>query len=130
MPLGFFDKLRNLGGETLISVVNQLFKDIEFTEENTLDGEVQTSAKSKAKSRATGKSKLVDFIRKEHSLIIKVFDKLGHKCTEADLVDAIDTKYTGKQQHKKLTDMVELMQKAQVTPHRLSTAAYFYKKQW
>lgn len=123
----FFDKLRDLGGETLISVVNQLFKHIEFTDENAIEGEVQTSAKSKAKSRAIGKSKVVDFIRKEYALIIKVFDGLEYNCSETDLVDAINTKYTGKQQHKKLTDMVELMRKAQVTPHKISTAAYFYK---
>lgn len=129
-----FDKLRDLSGETLTHAVSSFFKDIEFKRLKTIEGEVVTSATSKAKSRATGKSDLIEFVMDEYPLIIEVFKEIGYDYSQTNLVKTIDTKYGGKlaklpafkQQYDKLNHMIELMKEAQMMPHRLSTAAYLY----
>lgn len=130
-----FKKLKDLSGDTLTDTVEKLFEDIDFIGVKTIEGEVQTSAKSKAKSRATGKTELIEFIKNEYILIIKVFQDLGYDYSEANLVNTINTKYGGKliakvpslkQRYDKLNELVELMKAAQMTPHRISTAAYLY----
>lgn len=137
----FFEKLKELGGDTLVKAVSGLFKDIVFTDAETIEGEVQTSAKSKAKSRATGKSDLIEFIKNEYTLIIKVFQDINYDYSEANLVKTINTKYGGyaklnamqaklspmKLWFDTMNEMVLLMKAAQMTPHRISTAAYMYK---
>jgi len=132
----FFEKLKELGGDTLVKAVSGLFKDIVFIDAETIEGEVQTSAKSKAKSRATGKSDLIEFIKNEYTLIIRVFKDMGYDYSEVNLVNTINTKYGGKLIDKvpslkhrfdKLNEMVVLMKAAQMSPHRISTAAYMYK---
>lgn len=131
----FFEKLKELGGDTLVNAVSGLFKDIVFADAETIEGEVQTSAKAKAKSRATSKSDLVEFIKNEYALIIKLFEEVGYDYSDANLVKTINTKYGGKlvakvpslkQRFDKLNEMVELMKAAQMTPHRISTAAHRY----
>jgi len=130
----FFEKLMDLGGDTLSKAVSALFKDVEFMEVETIKGEVQTSAKSKAKSRATGKAELIEFIKNEYALIIRVFKDMGYDYSEANLLKTINTKFGGrlatiptlKQRFDTLNKMVELMRAAQMTPHRISTAAYRY----
>lgn len=130
-----FKKLKDLSGDTLANAVTSLFNDIDFKGVKTIEGEVQTSAKSKAKSRATSKSDLVEFIKNEYTLIIRVFQDMGYDYSEANLVKTINTKYGGKlvakvpslkQRFDKLNEMVELMKAAQMTPHRISTAAHRY----
>lgn len=131
-----FKKLKDLSGDTLTHAVSSFFKDIEFKGIKTIEGEVLTSAKSKVKSRATGKSDLIKFIKNEYVLIIKVFQEMGYDYSEANLIKTINTKYGGKlvakipmlkQWFDKLNEMVVLMKAAQMTPHRLSTASYLYK---
>lgn len=130
-----FKKLKDLSGDILTDTVIKLFNDIEFKGVKTIEGEVQTSAKSKAKSRATGKTELINFIKNEYALIIKVFQEMDYDYSEANLVKTINTKHGGKliakvpslkQRYDKLIEMVELLRAAQMTPHRLSTAAYLY----
>lgn len=130
-----FKKLKDLSGDTLTNAVSSLFNDIDFKGVKTIEGEVQTSAKSKAKSRATSKSDLVEFIKNEYALIIKLFEEVGYDYSDANLVKTINTKYGGKlvakvpslkQRFDTLNEMVELMKAAQMTPHRISTAAHRY----
>jgi Ni2+-binding GTPase involved in maturation of urease and hydrogenase len=131
----FFEKLNDLGDNILVMAVSGLFKNIVFNDAEIIKGEVQTSAKSKAKSRATGKTELIEFIKNEYILIIKVFQELDYDYSEANLVKTINTKYGGllnakvpmlKLRFDKLNELVELMKAAQMTPHRISTAAYLY----
>jgi ABC-type lipoprotein export system ATPase subunit len=130
-----FKGLRELGGETLTNAVSALFKDIDFNEEETIEGEVQTPAKSKTKARATGKADLIKFIQNEYTLIIQLFQLMDYDYSETNMVATIEAKYGGKlatlpvlkHRYEKLNEMIKLMRKAQFSPHRLSTAAYLYK---
>lgn len=128
----FFEKLTDLGGDTLTKVVTSLFKDIKFRGEKVIEGIITTSSTSKAKSRAKGKADLVEFIKKEYVLINKVFAEMNFDYTESNLINTIKTKFGGslallKQQSDKLNRMVEFMTAAQMPAHRLSTAAFLYK---
>jgi hypothetical protein len=129
----FYNKLKDLSGETLTDAVSSLFKEIKFIGVNTIQGVIITPAKSKAQSRAKAKSDLVESIKKLYPDIIKVFIEMGYEYTEATLVHTIKVKYGGnnspilKQQYDKMNRMIDLMKVAQMTPHRLFTAAYFYK---
>ncbi len=51
----FYNKLKDLSGETLTDAVSSLFKEIKFIGVNTIQGVVITPAKSKAQSRAKAK---------------------------------------------------------------------------
>jgi len=131
----FFEKLTDLSGDTLTDIVSSLFKDIKFEDKIIIEGEPATSSKSKANSRAKGKTDLVEFIKKEYPQINKVFEVMNYDYTEANLINTIKTKYDGslvyipmlKRQFDKMNRMVEYMRAAQMTPHRLSTAAFLYK---
>ena len=128
----FFEKLTDLSGDTLTDIVGSLFKDIKFEDKIKIEGEPATSSKSKANSRAKGKTDLVEFIKKEYPQINKVFEVMNFDYTESNLINTIKTKYGGslallKQQSDKMNRMVEYMRAAQMSPHRLSTAAFLYK---
>jgi hypothetical protein len=127
----FYEKLKGLSGDALTYAVNSLFEEIKFVGVNTIHGLVITPAKSKAKSRAKGKTDLVEFIKKEYPQINKVFKDMNFDYSEANLINTIKTQYGGspilKKQFDKMNKMVDLMKEAQMTPHRLSTAAYLYK---
>jgi energy-coupling factor transporter ATP-binding protein EcfA2 len=126
-----YDKLKDLSGESLTNAVSSLFTDIIFLGVKTIQGLVITPAKSKAQSRAKAKSDLVELIKKLYPDIIKVFIEMGYDYTEATLVHTIKVKYGGlpilKKQYEKMNKIVDLMKVTQMTPRRLSTAAYLYK---
>ena len=126
-----YEKLIDLSGESLTIAVSAMFNDIKFGSVNTIQGLVITPAKSKAKSRAKGKTDLVEFIKKEYPQINKVFKDMNFDYSEANLINTIKTQYGGspilKKQFDKMNKMVVLMKEAQMIPHRLSTAAYLYK---
>jgi superfamily II DNA or RNA helicase len=126
-----YERLKDLSGEVLTNAVSSMFNDIKFVGVNTIQGLVITPAKSKAQSRAKAKSDLVESIKKLYPDIIKVFIEMGYDYTEATLVHTIKVRYGGltilKQQYDKMNKMVDFMKMAQMTPHRLSTAAYLYK---
>jgi energy-coupling factor transporter ATP-binding protein EcfA2 len=129
----FFKELTNLSGDTLTDIVSSLFKDIKFEEPILIGGELASSAKSKANSRAKGKTDLVEFIKNEYTLLTNLFAVMNYDYSEANLIKIIKSKDHGKltllkQQSDKMNKMVDLMKEAQITPHRLSTAAYFYRK--
>ena len=129
-----YKELRDLSGEELIYVINNLFPEIEFTSMQPIDGVKVTPAESQRKSRRKALIQLESMIIKEHEQINELIQRIGFNSSEANMEHIINTTFNAKGlkilkgREDKLREIQTLMKKAQVTPRRLAVINSLYRQ--